>query len=109
MMKDESASAEIVEFAELRAKCYAFKVERSDNELKKMNTDASSFASAETSYTRPMYSEHSPQGRKLGLTTSLTEYIGDALRNFVKDNRSGVVCKEIKKGKESRKEYYQRR
>jgi hypothetical protein len=51
IMKDESAGNEIVKFAGLRAKCHAFKVERSDDELNKMNVD---FTSAETTYTRPM-------------------------------------------------------
>jgi hypothetical protein len=61
-----------------------------------MNID---FASAETTYTRPMYSEQSQQGNKPGLITSLTKYIGGMLRSFVKDARSDVVCEEIKKDK----------
>lgn len=46
MMKDETAGTEICKFAGLRAKCYAHRVEHSDNELKKLNIDSSSFSNA---------------------------------------------------------------
>jgi hypothetical protein len=44
MMKDETAGTEITMFVGLRAKCCALRVEHSDKELKKLNTDASSFS-----------------------------------------------------------------
>jgi hypothetical protein len=68
MMKDETAGVEINEFAGLRSKCYALRVERSE-----MNID---FANAESSYTRSPYGEQSPQWRMPGLITSITKYVG---------------------------------
>jgi hypothetical protein len=91
MMKDETAGAEISEFAGLRAKCYALSTERAD-----MNID---FNNVESTYTRASC-EQSLQGRNLpGLITSITKYIGGVLRSFVKDSRSSVVCEEVKKDK----------
>jgi hypothetical protein len=89
MMKEETAVAEISEFAGLRSKCYAFRVERTE-----MNID---FANAESSYTRSPYSEQSPQGRMPAIITSITKYIDGMLRSFVKDTKSSVVCEEVKK------------
>jgi hypothetical protein len=89
MLKDETAGAEISEFAGLRAKCYALRVQRAG-----MKVDFT-----ESSYTRAPYSEQSPQGRMPALITSVTKYIGGMLRSFVKDTRSSVVCEEIKKAK----------
>jgi hypothetical protein len=82
MMKDETADAEIGGFAGLRSKCYALSIERPD-----MNTD---FNNAESTYTRATC-EQSLQGRMPGLITSITKYIGGALRSFVKDSRNTVV------------------
>jgi hypothetical protein len=101
MMKDETAGAEISEFAGLRAKCYALRVERTD-----MKVD---FTNAESSYTRSPYSEQSPQWRMPALITSVTKYIGGMLRSFVKDTRSNVVCEEIKKAKGVKKGIVARR
>jgi hypothetical protein len=91
MMKDETAGAEISEFAGLSSKCYALRGERSE-----MNID---FVNAESSYTRSPYSEQSLEGRVPALITSITKYIGEMLRSFVKDTRSSVVCEEVKKDK----------
>jgi hypothetical protein len=89
MLKDETAGAEIGEFAGLRAKCYALRVQRAG-----MKVDFT-----ESSYTRAPYNEQSPQGRMPALITSVTKYIGGMLRSFVKDTRSNVVCEEIRKAK----------
>jgi hypothetical protein len=92
MMKDETAGAEISEFAGLRSKCYALSIERPDMKI--------DFNNAESTYTRASYSEQSPQGRNMpGLITSITKYIGGVLRSFVKDSRSSVVCEEVRKDK----------
>jgi hypothetical protein len=89
VMKDETVGAEISEFAGLRSKCYALRVERSE-----MNID---FANAESPYTRSPYSEQTLQGHMPGLIiiTSLTKYIRGMLRSFVKDTTSSVVCEEV--------------
>jgi hypothetical protein len=50
-------------------------------------------------YARPMHSEHILQGREPELITRLAKSVGGILRSFVKDTRSGVVCKEIKKNR----------
>jgi hypothetical protein len=89
MLKDETAGAEISEFAGLRAKCYALRVQRAGVKID----------FTESSYTRAPYNEQSPQGRMPVLITSVTKYIGGMLRSFVKDTRSSVVCEEIKKAK----------
>jgi hypothetical protein len=49
MMKDETAGAEISEFAGLRAKCYALSVERPGMKVV--------FDNAESSYTRAPYKQ----------------------------------------------------
>jgi hypothetical protein len=54
MMKDETAGAEIGEFAGLRSKCYALSIERPDMKI--------DFNNAESTYTRAPYNEQSPQG-----------------------------------------------
>jgi hypothetical protein len=84
MMKHETAGAEISEFAGLRSKCYALRVERTETKI--------DFNNAESSYTRSPYSEQSRQGRVPALITSITKYIGGMLRSFVKYTRSSVVC-----------------
>jgi hypothetical protein len=84
-------SAEIDEFAGLRSKCYALSIERPDMKI--------DFKNAGSTYTRAAYSEQSPQWRMPTLITSITKYIGGVLRSFVKDNRSSVVCEEVKKDK----------
>jgi hypothetical protein len=101
MMKDETAGAEISEFAGLRSKCCAFRVERSE-----MNID---FANPELSYTGSPYGEQSPQGRMTGLITSKTKYIGGMLRSFVKVTRSSVVSEEVKKDKLVKKSAFPRK
>jgi hypothetical protein len=58
-----------------------------------MNIDASSFASPETSYNRPM------RGCKTGLITNITKYIGSVLRSFVWD---GKGVRRSRKTKERR-------
>jgi hypothetical protein len=84
MMKDETAGAEISEFAGRRSKCYALSIERGDMKI--------DFNNAESTYTRAPYNIS-------GLITSITKYIGGELRSFVKDSRSSVVCEEVKKDK----------
>jgi hypothetical protein len=59
MLKDETAGAEISEFAGLRAKCYAVRGQRAG-----MKVDFT-----ESYYTRAPYSEQSPQGLMPGLIT----------------------------------------
>jgi hypothetical protein len=95
MLKDETAGTEISEFAGLRSKCYAVRIQRTE-----MNID---FNNAESSYTRSPYSEQSLQGRMPGLITSITKYIGGMLRSFVKDTRSSVVSDKVKKDKVMKK------
>jgi hypothetical protein len=84
MMKDETAGAEISEFAGLRSKCFSLSIERGN-----MNID---FNNAESTYTRAPF--NMPE-----LMTSITKYISGMLRSFVKDSRSSVVCEEVKKDK----------
>jgi hypothetical protein len=88
MMKDETAGAEISEFAGLRSKCFALSTKRGDMKI--------DFDNAESTYTR------APCNMP-GLITSITKHIGGMLRSFVKDSRSNVVCEEVKKDKEIKK------
>jgi hypothetical protein len=95
MMKDETAGAEIGEFAGLRAKCYALSIERPDMEI--------DFNNAESTYTRATC-EQSPQGRNMpGLITSITKYIGGVLRSFVKDPEVLLCVRRLRRTRGSRR------
>lgn len=89
MMKDETASTEITEFAGLGAKCYALVVERGNDELRKLNIDVNSFSNhKEQPYTRPMHESG-------GIITNITRMVNNIFRSFMWDGRR--VSKEIKK------------
>jgi hypothetical protein len=91
MMKDETTGTEISEFAGLQANCYAHRVVRKAEELKKLNIDDKTFTEP-LSYTKQAY-KHST------LITSITKTINSVSRSFVRDSGSGVVSEEIKKDK----------
>lgn len=95
MKKQERKS----EFAGLRAKYYALGIAPNAEEMKKLNVHTESF-SEPTSYTRSIYGDQNTiLWSGASLITNITRVVNGIYVSIVKDNTSGIVCEEIKKGK----------
>jgi hypothetical protein len=90
MMKDETAGAEIGEFAGQRSKCYALCIERPDMKI--------DFNNAESTYTRATC-EQSLQGRMPGQALLSTLVVCYEALSKIPESGSTVVCEEVKKDK----------